>query len=117
MEDITKIVKSSKDYDLWIRSLIKSVIKTNEILKKKKKSGCLCMLSGILSASLSGNMLTDKGVIKAGDGIIQNGDEVIWTKQDFYCHLVLWLTLRYKYIIKISLNVKVFIQEIMYQTL
>ena len=77
MEDITKIVKSSKDYGLWIRLWIKSVTKTNEILKKKKKSRCLCMLSGILSASLSGNMLTDKGVIKAGDGIIQNGDEVI----------------------------------------
>ena len=46
MEDITKIVKSSKHYGLWIRLWIKSVTKTNEILKKKKKSGCLCMLSG-----------------------------------------------------------------------
>ena len=42
--------------------------RTNEA--KEQRCGFLCMLLGTLGASLLGNMLADKGVIRAGDGEI-----------------------------------------------
>ena len=63
------------------------------------------MLLGSLSASLLGNLLTGKGTIRAGEGTIRAG-------QDFY--LIIWKILKYKSIIKMNLNLMVFIQEIIY---
>ena len=41
--------------------------------KKKQKGGFLSMLLGTSGASLLGNMLADKGVVRAGERIIRAG--------------------------------------------
>ena len=51
MKDILKIVKSFE--------------------RKEQKRGFLSMLLGILGASLLGNMLTGKGVMRAGEGTVR----------------------------------------------
>ena len=56
-----KIVKSLGDADLLIKSF-------NE--NETKKGGFISMLLGTLGASLLGNLLTDNGVIQAGEGVI-----------------------------------------------
>ena len=43
----------------------------NEV--KEQKGGFLSMLIGTLGASLSGNMLAGRGVIRAGEGTIKAG--------------------------------------------
>ena len=65
------------------------------------------MLLGILGASLLGNLLTGKSIIKAGEGTIRAGE-------NFECRPILYLILRYKNIIRKNLNLMVFIQEIIY---
>ena len=50
--------------------------------QKKKKGGFLNILLGTLCASLLGNLLRDKAVMKAGEGKIRVG-------QDFECWLIL----------------------------
>ena len=63
MEDIIKIVKSLEDSG----SLLKGVTETvqNEV---KEQGGFLSMLLGTLGASLLGNLLTGRGVNRAGKG-------------------------------------------------
>ena len=57
-------VKSLGDADLLIKSF-------NEKVKNEtKKGGFISMLLGTLGASLLGNLLTDNGVIQAGEGVI-----------------------------------------------
>ena len=68
MEDIMKIVKSLEDSGL----LIKCVSKTIQNESKEKKGGFLGMLLSTLGASLLGNMLTGKGLNRAGDRIIRD---------------------------------------------
>ena len=66
MNDIMKIIKSLEESG----SLIKDV---REIIKneaKEQKGGFLRMLLGTLGASLLGNLLTDKGTIRLGEGTI-----------------------------------------------
>ena len=66
MNDIMKIIKSLEESG----SLIKDV---REIIKneaKEQKGGFLRMLLGTLGASLLGNLLTDKGIIRLGEGTI-----------------------------------------------
>ena len=75
--------------------------------QKNKKGGFLSILLGALSASLLANLLTGKGTIKAGENTVRAG-------QDFSCRFILKQTLKYKIIIKIYLNLVVFIQEIIY---
>ena len=90
MEDIIKIVKS----------LQKGITETirNET---EEQDRFLPMILGTLAASLSRSSLTGTGVITVD--------------QNFYCHLILWLILKYnKNIIKMSLNLMVFSQEIIY---
>ena len=64
MGDIIKIVKSLEDYGL----LLKGVSETIQSESKEQKEGFLSMLLGTLSASLLGNILAGKGVIRTGDG-------------------------------------------------
>ena len=71
MNDIMKIVKSFEETI------------TNEA--KEQKSGFLSMLLGELDASLLGNLLTGKGVMRAGEGPIaeSQGRGAIRTGRDF----------------------------------
>ena len=62
--DITKLVKSLVDSGLLLKGVIKTV--QNEV--KKQKEGFLSMLLGTLGASLLGNLLTGKGIYRAGKG-------------------------------------------------
>ena len=41
------------------------------------------MLLGALGASLLGNLLTSKEVMRAGEGTIRVGEGTIWAGQDF----------------------------------
>ena len=42
---------------------------------KEQKGGFLRMLLGTLGATLLGNLLTDKGTIRAGEGTIRTGQD------------------------------------------
>ena len=62
-----KIIKSLEEYGL----LIKGVSETIKNEAKEQKGGCLGMLLGTLGASLLGNLLTGKGIFRAGEGAIR----------------------------------------------
>ena len=62
MNDIIKIVQALEDYNV----LLKGVTKTIEDETKKQKGGFLSMLLGTLGAILLGNLLTGKGIARAG---------------------------------------------------
>ena len=64
INDIIKIVKSLQDSGLLLKGVAKTV--QNEV--KEQKGGFLSMLLGILGASLLGNLLTGKGIYRAGKG-------------------------------------------------
>ena len=64
MNDIMKIVQALKDSNI----LIKGVTKTIKNETKEQKGGFLSMLLGTLGASLLGNLLTGKGIVRAGSG-------------------------------------------------
>ena len=64
MEDLIKIVKSLEDSGLLLKGVTESV--QNEV--KEQKGGFLSMLLGTLGASLLGNLLTGKGIHRAGKG-------------------------------------------------
>ena len=53
--------------------LLKGVSKTIENETKEQRGGFLSMLLGILGASLLGNLLTGKGIMRAGDGVVHAG--------------------------------------------
>ena len=75
MNDIIKIVQTLEDSNI----LLKGVTKTIENETKQQKGGFLCMLLGTLGASLLGNLLTGKGIVRAdsgnnkGKGIVRAG--------------------------------------------
>ena len=69
MKDTLKIVKSLEDS----RLLLEGVSETIKNEAKEQKGGFLSMLLGILGASLLGNMLAGKGVIRAGEGTARVG--------------------------------------------
>ena len=69
MEDILKIGKSLEDSGL----LLEGVSETIKNEAKEQKEGFLSMLLGTLGASLLGNMLAGKGVIRAGEGTARVG--------------------------------------------
>ena len=50
--------------------LIKGVSETVKNEGKERKSGFLSIFLGTLGASLLGNMLAGKGVVRGGDGVI-----------------------------------------------
>ena len=62
IHDIIKIIKSLEDSGLSINGVTETV--QNEV--KEQKGGFLSMLLGILGASLLGNLLTGKGIYRAG---------------------------------------------------
>ena len=69
MKDIIKIVKSLEDSGLLLKGVTETV--QNEV--KEQKGGFLSMLLGTLGASLLGNILTGKGINRAGEGVIRAG--------------------------------------------
>ena len=64
MNDIIKIVQALEDSNI----LLKGVTKTIKNETKEQKGGFLSMLLGTLGASLLGNLLTGKGIVRAGSG-------------------------------------------------
>ena len=64
MKDIIKIVKSLEDSGL----LLNSVSETVQNEAKEQKGGFLSMLLSTLDASLLGNILTGRGINRAGKG-------------------------------------------------
>ena len=61
---IMKIVQALEDYNI----LLKWVTKTTKDETKEQKGGFLSMLLGTLGASLLRNLLTGKGIVRAGSG-------------------------------------------------
>ena len=59
-----KIVQTLKDSNI----LLKGVTKTIKNETEEQKGGFLSMLLGTLGDSLLGNVLTGKGIVKAGTG-------------------------------------------------
>ena len=68
------------------------------------------MLLDTLASSLLRSSLLVRGLIRAAEKTIRAG-------QDFKYRVILELVLKYKNIIKLNLNLMVFIQEITYQKL
>ena len=64
---ILKIVRSLKDSGLLLETASETI--KNEA--KEQKGGFLSMVLGTLSASLLGNMLAGKGVVRAREGTIR----------------------------------------------
>ena len=62
-----KIVQVLEDSNM----LLKGVTKTIKNETKEQTGGFLSMLLGTLGASLLGNLLTEKGTIRAGEGIVK----------------------------------------------
>ena len=69
MQDLLKIVKSLEDSGLLLDGITETV--KNEV--KEQKGGFLGMLLGTLGASLLGNILAGRGVIRAGEVTIRTG--------------------------------------------
>ena len=80
MNDIMKIVQALEDSNI----LLKEVTKTIENETKEQKGGFLSMLYGTLGASLFGNLVAGKGIVRAGSwnkkgkGIIRAGYGIQW---------------------------------------
>ena len=64
MNDILKIVPALEDSII----LLKGITKTIENETKEQKEGFLGMILDILGATLLGNMLTGKGIVRGGYG-------------------------------------------------
>ena len=103
-------IKSIEESDL----LIKRVSETIKNEAKEQKGKFLCILLGTLGASLLENLLTGKDTIKADESTIRAVEGLIRTGQDFQHFLILRRIFKYKSIIKMNLNLIVFIQEIIY---
>ena len=80
MNDIMKIVQALEDSNI----LLKGVTKTIKNETKEQKGGFLSMLLGTLGASLLGNLLIGKGIVRAssrnkkGKGIVRAGTGKEW---------------------------------------
>ena len=80
MNDIMKIVQALEDSNI----LLKGVTKTIKNETKEQKGGFLIMLLGTLGASLLGNLLAEKGIVRAssgnekGKGIVRAGTGKYW---------------------------------------
>ena len=64
MNDIRKIVQAIEYSNILLKGVTKTI--KNEI--KEQKGEFLSMLLGTLGASLLGNLLTGKGIVRAGSG-------------------------------------------------
>ena len=72
MNDIMKIVQALGDSNI----LLKGVTKTIKNETKEQKGGFLSMLLGTLGASLLGNLLAGKEIVRAGSGN-KKGKEIV----------------------------------------
>ena len=72
MNDIIKIVQALEDSNI----LLKGVTKTIKNETKEQKGGFLSMLLGTLGASLLGNILAGKGIVRAISGN-KKGKEIV----------------------------------------
>ena len=72
MNDVMKIVQAFENSNI----LLKGVIKTIKNEKKERKEGFLSMLLGTLGASFLGNLLSGKGIVRAGSGN-KKGEEIV----------------------------------------
>ena len=69
-----KIIQALENSNILIKEVTKTINET-----KEQKGGILSMLLGILGASLWGNLLTGKGIVRAGSennkgkGIVRAG--------------------------------------------
>ena len=88
MKDVIKIVKFLVDSGLLLKGVTKTV--QNEV--KEQKGGFLSMLLSTLGASLLGNILTgqginrsgkDRGINRAGGGVVRAGYSSRSSKMDF----------------------------------
>ena len=68
MNDTMKIIQVLENSGI----LLKGVTETIKSETKELKGGFLNMLLGTLGASLLGNLLSGKGIVKAGEGIKKN---------------------------------------------
>ena len=64
MNDIMKIVQALEDFNIILKGVTKTI--TNKT--KEQKEGFLNMLLGTLGASLLGNLLIRKGIVRTGSG-------------------------------------------------
>ena len=64
MNDIIRIIQALQNSNI----LIKGVTKTIKSETKEQKGGCLSIFLGTLGASLLGNLLREKGILRAGYG-------------------------------------------------
>ena len=64
INDIIKIVQVFEDSNILLKRITKTI--KNEM--KEQKGGFLSMLLGTLGASLLGNLLTGKGIVRADTG-------------------------------------------------
>ena len=64
MNDVMEIIQALEDSNI----LLKRVTKTIKNETKGQKGGFLSMLLGTLGAGLLGNLLTGKGILRAGSG-------------------------------------------------
>ena len=64
MNDIIKVIQALENSNILLKGVTKTV--KNEI--KKQKGGFLTMLSGTLGASLLGNLITGKGILRTDSG-------------------------------------------------
>ena len=104
-----KIVQALEDSDI----LMKGVTKTIKNETKEQKGGFLSMLLDTLGAPLLGNLLTGKGTVRAGEGTIRAGYSSSTKKKALVPpHLLTNFELRI--IMKMSLDLMVFIPEIIY---
>ena len=72
MNQIMKIVQALDDSNILLKGVTKTI--KNEI--KEQKVGFLSMSLGTLGTSLLGNLLTGKGIIRAGSGN-KKGKEIV----------------------------------------
>ena len=77
INDIIKKVKSLEDYGLLLKEVTETV--QNEV--KEQKGGFLSMLLGTLGATLLGNLLTGRGIYRAGKGkgkgVLRAGEGIV----------------------------------------
>ena len=64
MNDIMKIVEALEDFNIILKGVTKTI--TNET--KEQKEEFLNILLGTLGASLLGNLLIRKGIVRTGSG-------------------------------------------------
>ena len=70
MNDIIKIIEALEKFCI----LLKGLTKTIENETKEQRGGFLSMLLGTLGASLLGNLLAGKGMMRVGEGIVRAGE-------------------------------------------